>query len=236
MASRFDSLVHESWIESLEQDDDLLGEIGQKLRDEISHRHRYAPSNENIFRAFQMPIDQVKVLIVGQDPYPTEGHAVGWAFSVPGELRSLPPSLKNIFVELNADLGCNKPTHGDLSKWVEQGVLLLNRTLTVRIGEARSHYKFGWEEITLHAIQGLARMNKKFISILWGSDAHRLIESLDPSRVISSVHPSPLSAHRGFFGSKPFSRANALLVESGEAPIDWCLSHKEICKSFCCKG
>lgn len=226
MPSRFDSLVHESWIEFLENDEELLVEIGLKLREEISHRYRYAPSNENIFRALQMPIDEVKVLIVGQDPYPTEGHAVGWAFSVPKELRSLPPSLKNIFLELNTDLGCDVPTHGDLRHWVEQGVLLLNRTLTVRLGEARSHYKFGWEHITLHAIQGLARKNKHFISILWGNDAQTLIQILDPSRVISSVHPSPLSAHRGFFGSKPFSRANALLRENGEPPIDWCLSHK----------
>ena len=228
MASRFDALVHDSWIEFLEADENLLKEIGEKLRDEIAAGHRYAPEGNSIFRALQMPVNDVKVLILGQDPYPTLGHAMGWAFSVPDDVHSFPPSLRNIFLELQADLGCEIPRSGNLNHWVNQGVLLLNRTLSVRVGEARSHYKFGWEKITLHAIQGLANTNKSFISILWGSDAQAVVEYLDPSRVITSVHPSPLSAHRGFFGSKPFSRANEMLTKAGITPVGWCLSHEEV--------
>lgn len=228
MVSRFDGLVHESWIEFLQCDDELLQTIGEKLREEIQSGHSYAPAGDNIFRALQMPISSVKVLILGQDPYPTKGHAVGLAFSVPKDVSPLPASLRNIFTELQADIGCDIAQHGDLTHWVNQGVLLLNRALTVRVGQARSHYTFGWEQITMHAIQGLAKTNQEFVSILWGSDAHTAGQYLDSARVIRSVHPSPLSAHRGFFGSKPFSQANALLALSGVEPIDWCLAHKEI--------
>ncbi len=226
MPSGFEALVHESWLEFLASDELLLREIGLKLREDLANGFDYAPNGSSIFRALQMPVKDVKVLIVGQDPYPTKGHAVGLAFSVPDNLQSLPASLRNIFKELTDDLGCPPARSGDLSQWVNQGVLLLNRTLTVRVGEARSHYKFGWEEITLHAIQGLAQSNQHFVSILWGSDAHAVSPYLEPSRIIKSVHPSPLSAHRGFFGSKPFSKANEILVSHGYGPIDWCLSHK----------
>ena len=228
MASRFESLVHESWIECLQQDESLLQEIGQKLREEIQAKRAYAPASDKIFRALQMPMDAVKVLILGQDPYPTQGHAVGLAFSVNPKVTVLPASLRNIFAELHSDIGCEIPKSGDLNAWVNQGVLLLNRTLTVRVGEARSHYKLGWEQITLHAVQGLAAKNATFVSILWGSDAQSVSQFLDPARVITSVHPSPLSAHRGFFGSKPFSKANEALIRSGLEPINWCLAHEEI--------
>lgn len=228
MSSRFESLVHESWIECLQEDETLLHDIGNRLRDEMKSGHAYAPTGEQIFRALQMPLDAVKVLILGQDPYPTPGHAVGLAFSVHPDLPVLPASLRNIFAELRTDIGCALPKSGDLSGWVQQGVLLLNRTLTVRVGEARSHYKLGWEQITLHAIQCLAAKNPNFVSILWGSDAQSVAQFLDSSRVIASVHPSPLSAHRGFFGSKPFSKANDMLLDAGLAPIDWCLTHEEI--------
>lgn len=228
MTSRFTSLVHESWVELLQEDDETLQRIGEHLREEIRAGHAYAPTGDKIFRALQMPIEDVKVLILGQDPYPTVGHAVGLAFSVDPELQVLPASLRNIYTELQSDIGCEMAKSGDLSAWVSQGVLLLNRTLTVRVGEARSHYKLGWEHITLHAIKGLAARNSNFVSILWGSDAQSVSQFLDPERVIASVHPSPLSAHRGFFGSKPFSRANAMLTRRGLEPIDWCLAHKEI--------
>ncbi len=228
MPSGFETLVHESWFEFLASDEQLLREIGLKLRDDLANGFEYAPNGSNIFRPLQMPVEDVNVLIVGQDPYPTKGHAVGWAFSVPDNVQSLPASLRNIFKELSDDLGCPPASSGDLSQWVDQGVLLLNRTLTVRVGEARSHYKLGWEQITLHAIQGLAQSNQHFVSILWGSDAHAVSTYLEPSRVIKSVHPSPLSAHRGFFGSKPFSKANEILVSYGNEPINWCLSHKQV--------
>lgn len=228
MTSRFDGLVHESWLECLQQDDDVLHDIGNRLREEIKAGQTYAPTGGNIFRALQMPISKVKVLILGQDPYPTKGHAVGLAFSVPKEVSPLPASLRNIFTELQSDIGCDIAQNGDLTHWVNQGVLLLNRTLTVRVGQARSHFAFGWDQITMHAIQGLAKANSVFVSILWGSDAQSVAKYLDPVRVITSVHPSPLSAHRGFFGSKPFSQANAMLAKSGVDPIDWCLTHKEI--------
>lgn len=228
MPSRFTPLVHQSWLEFLREDEKLLETIGKHLREENKQGFEYAPSSGNIFRALQMPVSNVRVLIVGQDPYPTKGHAVGLAFSVPEELSPIPASLRNIFQELYDDCGCPKSPHGNLQSWVDQGVLLLNRTLTVRVGVARSHFKFGWETITLHAIQGLARSNQQFVSILWGSDAQSLQPYLDETRVIKSVHPSPLSAHRGFFGSKPFSRANQILTKHGVDPIDWCLTHKEI--------
>jgi uracil-DNA glycosylase len=175
-------------------------------------------------RAFEQPLDDVRALIVGQDPYPTPGHAVGLSFSVAETVRPLPRSLQNIFRELQQDTGCPAPSTGDLSAWTTRGVMLLNRVLTVRQGEPGSHRGQGWEEITGAAIDALvARPDAPLVAILWGRDAQSLAAQLPDVPVIASAHPSPMSADRGFFGSRPFSRANALLDELGADPIDWSL-------------
>ena len=166
----------------------------------------------------------MRVLIVGQDPYPTPGHAVGLSFSVAPDVRPLPRSLQNIFRELHDDVGQAAPATGDLTPWTENGVLLLNRVLTVRLGEPGSHRGIGWEAITAAAITALvARPDAPLVAILWGRDAQSLEPDLPDVPVIASAHPSPMSADRGFFGSRPFSRANALLDELGAEPLDWSL-------------
>lgn len=195
--------------------------MGQFLRDEIAAGRNYLPAGENVLRAFSQPFDQVKVLIVGQDPYPTPGHPVGLSFSVAPDVRPLPRSLENIFSEYVADLGEKPPTSGDLSPWAEQGVLLLNRVLTVRPGVPASHRGKGWEPVTEHAIDALAARGRPLVAILWGRDAQSLTPRLGGIPIIASVHPSPLSASKGFFGSRPFSRANAHLVEQGGEIVDW---------------
>jgi uracil-DNA glycosylase len=180
------------------------------------------PERSHILRAFQIPFDAVRVVIVGQDPYPTPGHAVGLAFSVTPETRPIPRSLANIFRELTADLGSPMPADGDLSPWADQGVLLLNRVLTVRAGEAGSHRGQGWEAVTECALRALdARLNKPLVALLWGNDAQRARAFLPHATVIQSAHPSPLSASRGFLGSRPFSKVNAALAAAGQQPIDW---------------
>lgn len=175
----------------------------------------------NILKAFSRPFNDVKVLIIGQDPYHTIGVATGLAFSVNRETRKLPPSLKNIYRELSDDLGCPPPPHGDLSSWFTQGVLLLNRVLTVTAGSANSHQSYGWQRITEYAVCALAARNLPLVSILWGSEAQKLAPLLNNYPMITSAHPSPLSAYRGFFGSKPFSKTNAMLTAQGATPIDW---------------
>lgn len=182
------------------------------------------PAPENILRAFRQPFDDVRVLIVGQDPYPTPGHPVGLAFSVAADVRPVPRSLANIFTELQADLGLPTPPDGDLSPWTRHGVLLLNRVLTVRAGAAGSHRRHGWEAVTDQAIRALAARGTPLVAILWGKDAETLRPLLGRTPTIVSAHPSPLSARRGFTGSRPFSRANALLAEQGAAPVDWSLT------------
>lgn len=219
-----EELVHPSWAPALVPLQPTLTRIGAFLREESGQGQPWGPSGANILRAFQQPMDDVRVLIVGQDPYPTPGHAVGLSFSVAKEVRPLPRSLQNIFRELQDDVGGPKPVNGDLSPWTGHGIMLLNRVLTVRLGESGSHRGIGWEEITSAAIDALvARPDAPLVAILWGRDAQTLVPSLPDVPVIASAHPSPMSADRGFFGSRPFSRANALLDELGADPVDWTL-------------
>jgi len=196
--------------------------MGEFLRAEIAAGQRYLPAGQNVLRAFTFPFEQVRVLIVGQDPYPTPGHAVGLSFSVAPEVRPLPRSLANIFTEYVDDLGYPAPTTGDLTPWAERGVMLLNRVLTVRPGTPASHRGKGWEAVTECAIRALVARRQPLVAVLWGRDASTLKPMLGADCVaIESPHPSPLSASRGFFGSRPFSRANELLEKMGADPIDW---------------
>ncbi|MGE5694053.1 MAG: uracil-DNA glycosylase [Candidatus Sericytochromatia bacterium] len=225
MAARpLSELVDDGWAQALEPVAEQVAAMGHFLRGELAAGGSYLPAGRNVLRAFTFPFDKVRVLIVGQDPYPTPGHAVGLSFSVAPEVRPLPRSLENIFTEYCADLGYQPPGNGDLTPWAERGVLLLNRVLTVRPQNPASHRGKGWEVVTECAIRALAARPAPLVAILWGRDAATLKPMLaEGSRVatIDSVHPSPLSAHRGFFGSRPFSRANALLTELGGEPIDW---------------
>ena len=224
MAQPLEELVHPTWVPVLDSERDTLGALGEFLRAETGEGHRWLPAGDNILRAFSTSLDDVRVLIVGQDPYPTPGHAVGLSFSVSPDTRPLPRSLQNIHRELVDDLGVPRPTSGDLSPWTRQGVMLLNRVLTVRAGDPGSHRGKGWEQITDTAIRGLVqRGDQPLVAILWGRDAQSLEPLLEDTPVIASAHPSPMSADRGFFGSKPFSRANDLLEELGGEPIDWSL-------------
>jgi len=224
MAQPLEELVHPSWVPVLDGHRDTLASLGEFLRAETAAGRPWLPAGSNILRAFSTPLPDVRVLIVGQDPYPTPGHAVGWSFSVDPGVRPLPRSLANIHRELVDDLGVPKPTNGDLGPWVSQGVMLLNRVLTVQAGEPGSHRKRGWEEITAAAIDGLvARVDAPMVAILWGRDAQSLEPMLGETPIIASAHPSPMSADRGFFGSRPFSRANEALMELGTDPIDWSL-------------
>ena len=209
------------WARELEPVDERIAAMGQFLRAEIAAGRAYLPAGDRIFRAFQRPLKDVRVLIVGQDPYPTPGHPIGLSFAVDAHVRPLPPSLRNIYQELGTDLGLSMPAHGDLTAWADRGVMLLNRVLTVRPGEAASHRGRGWEEVTACAIDALARRGDPLAAILWGRDAQSLRPMLGATPAIESVHPSPLSASRGFFGSKPFSRVNRMLVEQGGTPVDW---------------
>jgi len=216
-------LVDPGWARALEPVAPQVAELGEFLRAELAAGHQYLPAGENVLRAFTFPFDKVRVLIVGQDPYPTPGHAVGLSFSVAPDVRPVPRSLINIFTEYGADLGYPVPTNGDLSPWAEQGVMLLNRVLTVRPGEPASHRRKGWEAVTECAIRALVARPQPLVAVLWGRDAQTLKPMLIEGGcgVIESVHPSPLSASRGFFGSKPFSRTNELLTKLGADPIDW---------------
>lgn len=220
-------LMAPDWAVALEQEADRLYGIGDELeRQRLAGAH-ILPAPGNILRAFQRPLAEVKVLITGQDPYPTPGHAVGLSFSVDPGVRPLPRSLANIYKELASDLGISPAPHGDLSAWADQGVLLLNRSLTVEAGAANSHRNRGWEQITDLAVRALAARRladgarPPLVAILWGRQAQALAPLLDGVPKIESAHPSPLSASRGFFGSRPFSRANEMLVAQGAAPVDW---------------
>lgn len=214
-------LLAADWAEALAPVEDDLAKVGTFLREEIAAGRGYLPAPGNIMRAFQRPLSEVKVLLVGQDPYPTPGHPVGLSFSVAPGVRPLPGSLRNIFTELVSDLGVPVPGNGDLSAWADAGVMLLNRTLTVTPGVSNAHRGKGWGPVTEHAIWTLAHRGGPLAAILWGRDAQSLKPALEPVPWVESVHPSPLSAHRGFFGSRPFSRVNALLVEQGGEPVDW---------------
>jgi uracil-DNA glycosylase len=218
-------LVEDRWAQALEPVADQVAAMGEFLRAELAAGRRYLPAGPNVLRAFTFPFDKVRVLVVGQDPYPTPGHAVGLSFSVASDVRPLPRSLDNIFAEYRDDLGYPSPSNGDLTPWAERGVLLLNRVLTVRPGNPASHRGKGWEVVTECAIRALAARPQPLVAILWGRDAATLKPMLaaGDSRVVTidSAHPSPLSAQRGFFGSRPFSRANALLADLGAEPVDW---------------
>lgn len=214
-------LVHPSWTAALDPVAGTVASLGAFLREELRSGRGYLPAGEHVLRAFQQPLEDVRVLIVGQDPYPTPGHAVGLCFSVAPQTRPVPRSLQNIHAELASDLGVPLPTSGDLTPWAERGVLLLNRVLTVRPGAPGSHRGRGWEAVTDRAIAALAARGGPLVAILWGRDARALAPALRDVPRIESAHPSPLSARSGFFGSRPFSRANALLRQAGAEPIDW---------------
>jgi uracil-DNA glycosylase len=217
-------VVEAGWAESLAPVADRVAAMGEFLRAEIAAGRRYLPAGENILRAFRQPFADVRVLIVGQDPYPTPGHPIGLSFAVERHVRPIPRSLQNIYRELRADLGVEPPEHGDLTSWSEHGVLLLNRCLTVAPGVSAAHRGKGWEAVTDQAIRSLVARELPLVAILWGRDAGTVRPLLGATPVIESAHPSPLSAARGFFGSRPFSRANAALQEQGADPVDWAVS------------
>jgi uracil-DNA glycosylase len=216
-------LVDPGWADALAPVAGTIANLGDFLRAEVAAGRPYLPAGPAVLRAFEYPFDDVRVLIVGQDPYPTPGHPIGLSFAVDPAVRPVPRSLANIYRELHDDLGVPIPEHGDLTAWSNHGVLLLNRVLTVSPGNAGSHRGKGWESVTETAIRALVARDKPLVAILWGKDAASLQPMLGGTPVIVSPHPSPLSAHRGFFGSRPFSRANELLVEQGAEPVDWTL-------------
>ncbi|APC35106.1 uracil-DNA glycosylase [Nocardiopsis dassonvillei] len=208
------------WAEALEPVAPQIAAMGDFLRQEVAEGRTYLPAGENVLRAFKQPFEDVRVLIVGQDPYPTPGNAVGLSFSVAPDVR-LPASLRNIYKEMVDDLGVPMPSNGDLTPWTRQGVLLLNRVLSVEPGKAGSHRGKGWEAVTEQAIRALAERDKPLVAILWGRDARNLRPLMPGVPCVESAHPSPLSARNGFFGSKPFSRANEMLKEQNSDLVNW---------------
>lgn len=214
-------LIDAGWAEALAPVASDIAALGERLRAETVAGRQYLPAGDLVLRAFSRPLRDVTVLIVGQDPYPTPGHPIGLSFAVDAHVRPLPRSLQNIYRELADDLGIPPAPHGDLSAWSDQGVMLLNRVLTVAPGAPASHRGWGWEKVTEHAIRTLAAREAPLVAILWGRDAANLRPLLGTTPIIESAHPSPLSASRGFFGSRPFSRANALLEEQGASAVDW---------------
>ena len=218
-----DQLIDPGWATALAPVEHQIHAAGDFLRAEVAAGHGYLPAGDAVLRAFARPLADVRVLVVGQDPYPTPGHAMGLSFSVQADVRPLPRSLANIITELASDLGLPRPSSGDLTPWSDQGVMLLNRVLTVRPGAPASHRGKGWEAVTDRAIAALVERGGPLVAVLWGRDAQTLTPALGSTPIVASVHPSPLSAHRGFFGSRPFSQVNALLVAQGATPVDWSL-------------
>lgn len=214
-------LLDPAWADALQPVAGDIATLGERLRAETAAGRGYLPSGDRVLRAFQRPLDDVRVLIVGQDPYPTPGHPIGLSFAVERDVRPLPRSLSNIYRELSDDLGIPPAAHGDLSAWSDQGVMLLNRVLTVAPGQPASHRGWGWERVTEHAIRVLVERDRPLVAILWGRDAANLRPLLGSTPIVESAHPSPLSASRGFFGSRPFSKVDALLREQGAEPVDW---------------
>ncbi len=214
-------MIDPGWGRVLEPEAERIAGLGDFLRAETASGRRYLPTGADVFRAFARPFTDVRVLIVGQDPYPTPGHPIGLSFATARDVRPLPRSLANIYRELRDDLGVTPPAHGDLSAWSDRGVMLLNRVLTVRPGSPGSHRGKGWEHITGLAVRALAARDEPLVAILWGKDAGTLTPLLGSTAIVSSPHPSPLSASGGFFGSRPFSRTNHLLKQQGAAVIDW---------------
>jgi uracil-DNA glycosylase len=217
-------VVEAGWAAALEPVAGQIAAMGDFLRAEVAAGRRYLPAGPNILRAFSQPFVDVRVLIVGQDPYPTPGHPIGLSFAVQSHVRPIPRSLQNIYRELASDLGLATPEHGDLTPWTKHGVLLLNRVLTVAPGASAAHRGKGWEVVTDQAIRALVGRGTPLVAILWGRDAQSLAPLLGSVPRIESAHPSPMSADRGFFGSRPFSRANTALVEQGAEPVDWSLA------------
>lgn len=214
-------LLDPAWAEALQPVADDISALGERLRAESAAGRGYLPAGDRVLRAFQRPLDDVRVLIVGQDPYPTPGHPIGLSFAVERDVRPLPRSLSNIYRELSDDLGIPPASHGDLSAWSDQGVMLLNRVLTVAPGQPASHRGWGWERVTEHAIRILVERDRPLVAILWGRDAANLRPLLGSTPIVESAHPSPLSASRGFFGSRPFSKVDELLRQQGADPVDW---------------
>jgi uracil-DNA glycosylase len=216
-------ILDPGWATALEPVAPNIAAMGDFLRAEVAAGRPYLPAGDKVLRAFTQPFDDVRVLIVGQDPYPTPGNPIGLSFAVDRHVRPLPRSLVNIFTELRSDLGVPQPENGDLTPWTRTGVLLLNRCLTVRPGRPAAHRGKGWEAVTDQAVRALVARDTPLVAILWGRDAQTLRPLLGDTPRVESVHPSPMSAANGFFGSRPFSRANALLVEQGGVPVDWTL-------------
>ena len=220
-------LIEPGWAQALADVEPAVHRMGDFLRAETAAGRPWLPAGHNILRAFTIPFHSIKVLIVGQDPYPTPWHPVGLSFCVAPTVHPLPKSLIKIFHELTEDLGVPMPSNGDLTPWTQRGVMLLNRCLTVGVGRPNSHQGKGWEQITDAAIRALnARTDEQgrprpLVAILWGRNAQTLEPLLTNAVIIKSPHPSPLSASRGFFGSRPFSRTNQALERMGAAPIDW---------------
>ncbi|MDQ4503199.1 uracil-DNA glycosylase [Sinomonas sp. ASV322] len=215
-----DELMHPEWAAALSGVEPQLRHALHTAADDATAGAVVLPPPRDVLRAFREPLSAVRVLIVGQDPYPTPGHAMGLSFSVAADVRPLPRSLANIFRELADDVGAS-PSTGDLAGWAEQGVLLLNRVLTVRAGESGAHRRAGWEEVTEAAVRAVVGRGLPLVAILWGKDAQAMRPLLGATPVIATAHPSPLSASRGFFGSRPFSRVNELLAEQDTEPIVW---------------
>lgn len=216
-------LVDPGWAEALAPVEADVHRMGDWLRDEVAAGRPYLPAGDVVLRAFTQPFDDVKVLVVGQDPYPTPGHPIGLSFAVDQHVRPVPRSLANVYRELRDDLGVTPPEHGDLRAWSVQGVLLLNRVLTVGSSAAGSHRGKGWEAVTDQAVRALVARGTPLVAVLWGAQAASVRPLLGDTPVVASAHPSPLSASRGFFGSRPFSQVNALLEQQGATPVDWSL-------------
>lgn len=215
--------VHPSWLPALAPVREVLDGLEQRLDREREEGVVVLPGPAQVLRALAAPLDGVRVLVVGQDPYPTPGHAVGLAFSVEPSVRPLPPTLRNLLRELVADTGVPAPGTGDLSPWTGRGVVLLNRVLTVRAGASGSHRRIGWERVTDQVVRALAARGGPLVSVLWGRDARAVAPLLAGTAVVTGVHPSPLSASRGFVGSRPFTAVDDLLRAQGAPPVDWSL-------------
>lgn len=215
------TLMSPDWARALEPVSPTIARLGDFLREENAAGRGYLPASKDIFRAFAEPLSGVRVLVLGQDPYPTPGHPIGLSFAVAPEVRPLPRSLRNIYTELESDLGIPPAASGDLRPWSAQGVMLLNRVLTVSPGAPASHQKRGWEEVTTAAVDALVARGGPLVALLWGRQAQAVAPRLGEVPIVASAHPSPLSASRGFFGSRPFSRVNELLVAQGAEPVDW---------------
>ncbi|MCL2454481.1 MAG: uracil-DNA glycosylase [Micrococcales bacterium] len=218
-----DQIMAPDWAAALAPVEPTIRTMGDFLRAETAEGRGYLPAGDAVFRAFARPLADVRVLVVGQDPYPTPGHPMGLSFSVQPDVRPLPRSLENIFRELVDDVGVPAPTCGDLTPWADRGVMMLNRVLTVRPGTPASHRGKGWEQVTDAAIEALVARGGPLVAVLWGRDAQSLAPRLGAVPSVRSPHPSPLSASRGFFGSRPFSTVNSLLADQGATPVDWTL-------------